>query len=83
MDQESLVQIQQLIAAATDTLHGELVDSNRHAGVLAEGLRHELSLLPKDFRCISTGVTPKIDPSVKRNSEKHAHSSNSMRTIFR
>lgn len=50
MDQESLAQIQQLIAAATDTLRGELADSKRHAGVLAEGLRHELQLVTEGFQ---------------------------------
>jgi hypothetical protein len=49
MDQESLAQIQQLIASATDTLRGELADSKRHAGVLAEGLRHELQLVAEGF----------------------------------
>ncbi|MBS0180985.1 MAG: hypothetical protein JSS39_01170 [Nitrospira sp.] len=50
MDQESLAQIQQLIAAATDTLRGAIVDSKRHAGVLAEGLRHELQLVAEGFQ---------------------------------
>lgn len=45
MDQESLAQIQQLIAAATDTLRGELADSKLHSGVLAEGLCHEIQLV--------------------------------------
>lgn len=34
------------------------------------------SLLPKDFRCISTGVMPRIDSFLKSNSEKHARLSN-------
>ncbi|MDH4078957.1 MAG: hypothetical protein OEU68_03990 [Nitrospira sp.] len=50
MDQESLAQIQQLIVSATDTLRGELVDSKRHAGVLAEGLSHELQLVAEGFQ---------------------------------
>jgi hypothetical protein len=50
MDQESLAQIQQLIASSTDTLRGELADSKRHAGVLAEGLRHELQLVAEGFQ---------------------------------
>jgi hypothetical protein len=50
MDQESLAQIQQLIAAATESLRGDLADSKRHAGVLAEGLRHELQLVSEGFQ---------------------------------
>lgn len=50
MDQESLAQIQQLIAAATDSLRGDLADSKRHAGVLAEGIRHELQLVAEGFQ---------------------------------
>lgn len=50
MDQESLAQIQQLIAAATDSLRGDIADSKRHAGVLAEGLRHELQLVAEGFQ---------------------------------
>lgn len=50
MDQESLAQIKQLITVATDTLRGELVDSKRHAGVLAEGLRHELQPVAERFQ---------------------------------
>lgn len=50
MDQESLAQIQQLIAAATDTFRKELADSKRHSGVLAEGLCHELQLVAGGFQ---------------------------------
>ncbi len=50
MDQESLAQIQQLIAAATDSLRGDLADSKRHAGVLAEGFRDELQLVAEGFQ---------------------------------
>jgi hypothetical protein len=50
MDEESLAKIQQLIAAATDTLRGEFADSKRHAGVLAEGLRHEIQLVAEGFQ---------------------------------
>lgn len=50
MDEESLAQIQQLITVATDTLRGELADSKRHAGVLAEGLRHELRFVAEGFQ---------------------------------
>ena len=50
MDQESLAQIQQLITAATDTLRVDIADSKRHAGVLAEGLRHELELVTEGFQ---------------------------------
>lgn len=50
MDQESLAQIQQLIAVATDTLRVDISDSKRHAGILAEGLRHELQLVAEGFQ---------------------------------
>lgn len=50
MDQASLAQIQQLLASVTDTLRGELADSKRHAGVLAEGLRQELQLVAEGFQ---------------------------------
>ena len=50
MDQESLAQIRQLISAATDSLRGDIADSKRHAGVLAEGLRHELQLVTEGFQ---------------------------------
>lgn len=50
MDQESLAQIQQLITASTDTLRVDIADSKRHAGVLAEGLRHELQLVAEGFQ---------------------------------
>ncbi len=50
MDQESLAQIQQLIAVATDTLRGELADSRRYSGVLAEGLRHEVQLVAEGYQ---------------------------------
>lgn len=50
MNQESLAQIQQLIAAATDTLRGDISDSKRHVGVLTEGLRHELQLVTEGFQ---------------------------------
>ena len=83
MDQESLAQIQQLIASSTDTLRGELADSKRHAGVLAEGLRHELQLVAEGFQLVSTSVMPKMDSSLKSKFEKHAHSSNSHMARFR
>lgn len=50
MDQESLAQIQQLIATATDTLRVDISDSKRHAGILTEGLRHELQLVAEGFQ---------------------------------
>lgn len=50
MEQESLAQIQQLITAATDTLRVDIADSKRYAGVLAEGLRHELQLVTEGFQ---------------------------------
>jgi hypothetical protein len=50
MDQESLAQIQQLIAATTDSLREDIADSKRHAGVLAEGLRHEVQLVAEGFQ---------------------------------
>ena len=50
MDQESLAQIQQIVAAATETLRTEIVDAKRHTGVLTEGLRHELQLVAEGFQ---------------------------------
>jgi hypothetical protein len=50
MDQEALAQIQQLISAATDSLREDIADSKRHAGVLAEGLRHEFQLVADGFQ---------------------------------
>ena len=50
MDQESLAQIQQIISAATETLRVEIVEAKRHAGVLTEGIRHELQLVAEGFQ---------------------------------
>lgn len=50
MDQESLVQIQQIIGTATEFLRTEVVDAKRHTGVLTEGFRHELRLVSEGFQ---------------------------------
>lgn len=50
MDQESLAQIQQIVAAATETLRADIVETKRHTGVLTEGLRHELQLVAEGFQ---------------------------------
>lgn len=50
MDQESLVQIQQIVGASTEALRTEIVDAKRHTGVLTEGLRHELQLVAEGFQ---------------------------------
>lgn len=50
MDQDSLAKIQQIVNAATKTLRIEIVDAKRHAGVLTEGLRHELQLVAEGFQ---------------------------------
>ncbi len=58
MDQESRAQIQQIVGAATEahradhtgTLRTEIADTKRHAGVLTEGLRHELQLVAEGFQ---------------------------------
>ena len=50
MDQESLVQIQQILGAATEALRTEIVDAKRHTGVLTEGFRHELRLVSEGFQ---------------------------------
>ena len=50
MDQESLEKIQQIVAAATETLRIEIVDAKRHTGVLTEGLRHEIQLVAEGFQ---------------------------------
>lgn len=76
MDQESLAQIQQLIAAATDALRGSSRTPNGMQVFWRKGFVTNSSLLPKDFRCISTGVMPRIDSFLKSNSEKHARLSN-------
>lgn len=50
MDQESLAQIQQIVTAASESLRAEIADGKRHAGVLTEGLRHELQLMAEGFQ---------------------------------
>ncbi len=50
MDQESLVQIQQIVGASTEALRTEIVDAKRHTGFLTEGLRHELQLVVEGFQ---------------------------------
>ena len=45
MDQESLIQIQEIVGAATESLRGDIADAKRHSGVLTEELRHELQLV--------------------------------------
>ena len=50
MDQESLVQIRDIIDAATESLRADIADAKRHAGVLTEGLRHELQLVAEGFQ---------------------------------
>lgn len=50
MDEESLVQIQQVVGTATETLRVEIADAKRHAGVLTEGLGPELQLLAEGFQ---------------------------------
>ena len=42
MDQESLVQIQEIIGAATESLRADISDARRHTDTLTEGLREEL-----------------------------------------
>jgi hypothetical protein len=50
VDQNSLAQIQQIVNAATETLRVEIGDAKRHAGVLTEGIRHDLQLVAKGFQ---------------------------------
>ena len=50
MDQESLVQIQQIVGAAAESLRADIADAKRHTGVLTEGLRHELQLVAEGFQ---------------------------------
>jgi hypothetical protein len=50
MDQESLIQIQEIVGAATESLRGDIADAKRHTGVLTEGLRHEIQLVAEGFQ---------------------------------
>jgi len=79
VDQESPAHIQQIVSAATEALRSEIVDAKHHAGVLTEGLRHELQLVagvsgasrPTPYRrsCVSGRAiqkTPRAHPSFLR-----------------
>ena len=50
MDQESLIQIREIIGAATESLRADIADAKRHTGVLTDGLRHELQLVAEGFQ---------------------------------
>lgn len=50
MDHESLVQIQRIVNAATETLRVEIVSAKRQVGILTEGFRHEVKLVVEGFQ---------------------------------
>jgi hypothetical protein len=50
VDQESVVQIQQLVGTVTEALRADIADANRQANILTEGLRRELQLIAEGFQ---------------------------------
>ena len=50
MDQKSLVQIQQIVGAATESFRADIAEAGRHTGVLTEELRHELQRVAEKFQ---------------------------------
>ena len=50
MDRESLIQIQEIVGAATESLRVDIAEARRHTGVLTERLRHELQLVAEGFQ---------------------------------